>query len=98
LKAVDGGKKMFKEKNPKTSYAEMASRVSEVSVNRKYFLDGLHMIAEGRKEKLAVLKKAITEGAYKVQAEDIADKLLKKFLFELALKPSYQESLTPAFL
>jgi anti-sigma28 factor (negative regulator of flagellin synthesis) len=89
---------MFKERNPKTSHAEMARRVSEVSLNRENFLEGLHMIPEGRKDKLAALKKAITEGAYIVHTEDIADKLLKKFLFELALTPSYQESLTPAFL
>ena len=90
--------KLFKEENPKTSYAEMGSRVSEVPVNRKIILDGLEVIPEGRKIKLAVLKKAITEGAYKVQAEDIAEKMLKERLFELDLTPSYRESLTPVFL
>ena len=76
----------------------MGGRVSEVPVNRKMILDGLEVIPEGRKNKLAVLKKAITEGAYKVQAEDIAEKMLKERLFELALTPRYRESLTPVFL
>lgn len=43
------------------------------------------VIPEIRRDKLAVLKKAITEGAYKVKAEDIAEKILKERLFELAL-------------
>jgi anti-sigma28 factor (negative regulator of flagellin synthesis) len=38
-----------------------------------------------KKDKLAMLKKAITEGAYKVKAEDIAEKILKEGLFELTL-------------
>jgi hypothetical protein len=45
----------------------------------------LGVIPERRKGKLAVLKKAITEGAYKVKAEGIAEKILKERLFELAL-------------
>ena len=43
------------------------------------------VIPEKRRDKLALLKKAITEGAYKVKAEDIAEKILKERLFELAL-------------
>jgi hypothetical protein len=43
------------------------------------------LIPEKRKDKLAVLEKAITEGAYKVKAEDIADKILSQQLYELAL-------------
>ena len=43
------------------------------------------VIPEKRENKLAVLKKAITEGTYKVKAEDIAEKILKERLFELAL-------------
>lgn len=43
------------------------------------------VIPEKRRDKLAVLKKAIMEGAYKVKAEDIAEKILKERLFELAL-------------
>jgi anti-sigma28 factor (negative regulator of flagellin synthesis) len=91
-------KRVFKEKDPRTSYAEMGDRVSEVPVNRKIIHDGLGVILEGRKDKLAGLKNAITEGTYKVQAEDIAEKMLKELLFELALTPSYRESLTPVFL
>jgi anti-sigma28 factor (negative regulator of flagellin synthesis) len=43
------------------------------------------VIPEKRRDKLGVLKKAITEGGYKVKAEDIAEKILKERLFELAL-------------
>jgi anti-sigma28 factor (negative regulator of flagellin synthesis) len=91
LKPIDGGKKMFKEINPNTSYAEMGIRVPEILVNRKLILDGPEMIPEGRKEKLAFLKKAIAEGTYKVQAEDIAGKMLRELFFELALTPADRE-------
>ena len=43
------------------------------------------VIPEKKRDRLAVLKKAIREGTYKVKAEDIADKILKERLFELAL-------------
>ena len=49
------------------------------------------MIPDERKEKLALLKKTITEGTYKVQAEDIAGKMLRELFFELALTPAYRE-------
>ena len=52
------------------------------------------VIPEKRKDKLAVLKKAITEGAYEVKAEDIAEKILNGRLYELALTSydqKYQE-------
>jgi hypothetical protein len=42
------------------------------------------VIPENRRDKLAALKKAITEGVYKVKAADIAEKILKERLFELA--------------
>lgn len=45
----------------------------------------LGVITEKRMDKLALLKKAIAEGAYKIKAEDIAEKILKKRLFELIL-------------
>ena len=43
------------------------------------------LIPEKRRDKLAGLKKAITEGGYKVKAEDIAEKIISKRLYELAL-------------
>ncbi|MGA2959959.1 MAG: flagellar biosynthesis anti-sigma factor FlgM [Thermodesulfobacteriota bacterium] len=43
------------------------------------------VISEKRMDKLAMLKKPITEGAYKGKAEDIAEKILKERLFELTL-------------
>jgi anti-sigma28 factor (negative regulator of flagellin synthesis) len=42
-------------------------------------------ITEKRVDKLKMLKKAIAEGTYKVKAEDIAEKIFKEWLFELAL-------------
>ena len=54
----------------------------------------LVVVLEERKDKLAFLKKAITEGAYKVKVEDIAEKIFKARLFELALtlyNHKYQE-------
>ena len=43
------------------------------------------LIPEKRRDKLEGLKKAITEGGYKVKAEDIAGKILNGRLYELAL-------------
>jgi len=55
-------------------------------MNREESLEGHSgLITEKRKDKLALLKQAVMEGIYKVKAEDIAEKLLKEWLFELAL-------------
>ena len=59
--------------------------VSKVTVNRKRILEGLEASPEVRKDKIAVLKKSITEGTYQVGAEDIAGKLLKEWFLELDL-------------
>jgi len=56
-----------------------------VNVSRKRIPEVLEATPELRKDKIAVLKKAITEGAYKVKTEDIAEKILKERLFELTL-------------
>jgi len=56
-----------------------------VNVNKKRFLEVLEAAPELKKNKIAMLKKAITEGAYKVKAEDIAEKILRERLFELTL-------------
>jgi len=56
-----------------------------VNVNKKRFLEVLEAAPELKKDKIAMLKKAITEGAYKVKAEDIAEKILRERLFELTL-------------
>jgi anti-sigma28 factor (negative regulator of flagellin synthesis) len=82
---------LFKENNSRTRYSEMQIRVSELPAQRKMIQDGDERIPEGRKIKLALLKKAISEGTYKVQAEAIAEKMFKDLLFELALTPSYGE-------
>lgn len=56
-----------------------------MNVNKKRFLEVLEAAPELKKDKIAMLKKAITEGAYKVKAEDIAEKILRERLFELTL-------------
>ena len=56
-----------------------------MNVNKKRFLEVLEAAPELKKNKIAMLKKAITEGAYKVKAEDIAEKILRERLFELTL-------------
>lgn len=56
-----------------------------MNVNKKRFLEVLEAAPELKKNKIAMLKKAITEGAYKVKAEDIAEKILTERLFELTL-------------
>ena len=56
-----------------------------MNVNKKRFLEVLEAAPELKKDKIAMLKKAITEGAYKVKAEDIAEKILTERLFELTL-------------
>ena len=43
------------------------------------------VIPENKGDKLAILKKAISGGAYRVKAEDIAEKILKERLFDVAL-------------
>jgi hypothetical protein len=53
------------------------------------------VIPENRRDKLAALKKAITEGVYEVKAADVAEKILKERLFELAITANnhkYQNS------
>lgn len=52
-------------------------------------------IPGNRRDKLAALKKAITEGVYEVKAAEIAEKFLKERLFELvftANNNTYQNS------
>jgi len=56
-----------------------------VNANRKKILEVLEATPELRKDKIAMLKKAIAEGTYQVKAEDIAEKMLRESLFELAL-------------
>ena len=55
-----------------------------MTVNRKRILEVLEATPGVRKDKIAVLKKAIAEGTYQVKAEYIAEKMLRESLFELA--------------
>ena len=56
-----------------------------MNLNKKGFPEVLEPAPELKKDKIAMLKKAITEDAYKVKAEDIAEKIIKERLFELTL-------------
>ena len=62
-----------------------------MNVNKKRSLEVLEAAPELRKDKLAVLKKAITEGTYQVKADDIAGKILRELLFELARNSNNHE-------
>jgi flagellar biosynthesis anti-sigma factor FlgM len=55
-----------------------------VTVNRKRILEVLETTPEVRKDKIAALKNAIRKGTYQVKAEDIAEKILKEWVLELA--------------
>lgn len=50
------------------------------------------LFPERRRAKVAFLKKAVAEGTYKVEGEEIAEKLLKEWLFDLALILFNQEN------
>ena len=56
-----------------------------MDANRKKILEVLEATPELRKDKIARVKKAIAEGTYQVKAEDIADKMLRESILELAL-------------
>lgn len=45
--------------------------------------NNFEVIFEGRKDKIAALKKSITDGTYKVKAEDIAAEILKECLWDI---------------
>ena len=66
-------------------FIRSAKRVgAEMTLNRKRISEVLEATPEVRKDKIAELKKAITEGTYQVKADYIAEKILRELLFELA--------------
>ncbi len=60
-------------------------------VNSKKIVEILHETPEVRRNKIAVLKKAIAEGTYQIRADEIATKILKDLLLELALNTNVGE-------
>ena len=64
-----------------------------MNVNRKRIPEVLEATPKAKKDKIAVLKKAIAEGTYQVKAECIADKMLRESLFELAINFNNQKGL-----
>jgi anti-sigma28 factor (negative regulator of flagellin synthesis) len=62
-----------------------------VNVNKKRFLEVPQAAPELRKDKIAVLKKAIMEGIYQVKADYIAGQILRELFFELALNLNNHE-------
>jgi negative regulator of flagellin synthesis FlgM len=77
------------EKNSATpnmgSAASVSDRVelSPQSRDMKKIHEILAATPEIRTEKVAELRKAITEGTYKVKAEDVVDKMIQEFILEL---------------
>ncbi len=57
-------------------------------MTRKRVVEYLDATPEARKDKIAALKKVITEGTYQIRSEDIAIKILKDLILELALTPN----------
>jgi flagellar biosynthesis anti-sigma factor FlgM len=55
-----------------------------MTVDRSRILEFLEKTPEVRKEKIVALKNAIIEGTYQVKTENIAEKILKEWIFELA--------------
>lgn len=60
-------------------------------MNRKRILEVLEATPEVRKDKIAELKKSIAEGTYHVKADDIAEKIIKELLSDLALTSNCHE-------
>ena len=60
---------------------------SRVIANRKRILEVLAATPAVRKDKVAALKKAKTEGTYSLRTDDIAGRILQQFLLELVLIP-----------
>ena len=80
---------MLKEKESKNDLLEqLKERFQKMSVSRKRIFEILDATPEVRKDKIAVLKKAIAEGTYQVKADDIARKLVEELLFELVRTPN----------
>jgi len=61
------------------------SEVPKVTADRKRIFEVLEVTPEVRKDKIALLKKSIEEGTYRVKADDIAEKMIKNMLSELPL-------------
>jgi negative regulator of flagellin synthesis FlgM len=86
---TQGMKPPQSEKNPPASSVSSldagADRVelSPQSRDMKKIHEILADTPEIRTEKVEALKKAITEGTYKVKAEDLADKMIQEFILEL---------------
>ncbi len=73
---------------PRKDIAIQSLRGKESSLDRKRVFENLEATPEARKDKIAALKKAIREGTYQIRPEDIADKILKGLILELALTPN----------
>ncbi len=86
---AQGMKPPQSEKNPPASSVSSpdagSDRVELSSQSRD--MNKIHEILattpEVRTEKVAALKKAVTEGTYKVKTEDIADKMVQEMAIEL---------------
>jgi negative regulator of flagellin synthesis FlgM len=71
---------------------EREREVSKVAESEKRMFELLEMTPEVRKDKIEALKNAVREGTYQVKAEDIAEKILKEWVQELAALEREKES------
>ncbi|HXZ38108.1 MAG TPA: flagellar biosynthesis anti-sigma factor FlgM [Thermodesulfobacteriota bacterium] len=85
---TQGMKPPQSEKNPPASSVTSPDagsdrvELSPQSRDMKKIHEILATTPEMRTEKVAELKKAIADGSYRVNTEDIADKMLKEMVFE----------------
>jgi len=56
-----------------------------MTVNGKKIFNGRQPAPEGKKDRIALLKKRIMEGTYQIKAEVIASKIIKDFLLTILL-------------
>ena len=61
-------------------------RISPKAYDIHKIKDLVHTAPDIRKEKVALLKKKIASGEYKVDARKVADKMIREFLLEEVLK------------
>ena len=55
--------------------------------NRIRYLESIDRASQARKAKIAMLKKAVEEDTYEINAADIAGKILKNLVLEFAPVP-----------
>jgi anti-sigma28 factor (negative regulator of flagellin synthesis) len=73
--------------NSRNDFMKFKRAGSKVTGNRKKILEVLAATPEVRKDKIAALKKAISNGTYHVRTGDTAAQIIKELVLELVLIP-----------